>query len=310
MHPGGPRGRAREAKVLEAFDPTSVRSIRSWLESRGLRPRRGLGQHFLVDGRVVEAIVRAVEAAPGTPVLEIGPGLGALTRALVAAGARVVAVELDRGLAALLRQVLPPAGAPGSLEVVEGDILREDVGRLLRERLGAGEGARVAANLPYYITTPVLFRLLEPDLPLERLVVMVQKEVADRILAPPGTRAYGALSVAVRYHTEPSLVARVPPGAFWPPPAVSSAVLLLRVRPVPPVDAPRAALFRVVRAAFGQRRKTLANALAAGLGAGRGAIEEALAAAGVDGSRRGETLSLEEYAAVARTLVAAGICTA
>ncbi|BDG61991.1 16S rRNA (adenine(1518)-N(6)/adenine(1519)-N(6))-dimethyltransferase RsmA [Caldinitratiruptor microaerophilus] len=291
---------------MEQFDPASVRSIRAWLEARGLRPRRGLGQHFLVDRRVVDRIVAAVEPAPGDLVLEIGPGPGILTRALVEAGARVVAVELDRQLAALLRDTLPAAGAPGTVEVVEGDALKVDLAGLLAARLRPGARARVAANLPYYITSPLLFRLLEEDLPLERIVVMVQREVADRILAPPGTRAYAALSVAVAYHAEARLVARVPPGAFWPPPSVDSAVVLLRLRERPPVATPREALFRVVRAAFGQRRKTLLRALAGGLRLDGDVVARALARAGVDGTRRGETLSLAEFAAVADALAGTG----
>lgn len=281
------------------LDLASPRTLKELLGARGLRPRKGLGQNFLVDRRALAAIVAAVDPTPQDVILEIGPGPGVLTRALCQRAGRVVAVEVDQHMVSLLEETL--AGC-GNVQVVWANALEADLAALLAAHLAPGQRAKCAANLPYYITSPLLFRLLEEDLPLARIVVMVQREVAQRMVAPPGSPDYGALSVAVQYYTEPRLVARVPRGAFWPPPEVDSAVVAMEVRLHPPVDAPRQALFAVVRAAFGQRRKTVANALAGGLGLDRAAVEVALAAAGVDPGRRGETLSLAEFAAIARAL--------
>ncbi|MFO7172851.1 MAG: 16S rRNA (adenine(1518)-N(6)/adenine(1519)-N(6))-dimethyltransferase RsmA [Bacillota bacterium] len=273
--------------------------LKALLERHGLRPQHRLGQNFLVDRGTLAKILAAVAPAEAPLILEIGPGPGILTAALAEAAPRVLAVEIDRGMVALLRETL---GHLPNVEVIHGDALKVDLRSLLAERLQPGQKARVAANLPYYITSPLLFRLLEEDLPLDRIVVMVQREVALRMVAAPGSREYGALSVAVQYHTVPRVVARVSRGAFWPPPEVDSAVVALEVREQPAVSVPRRLFFAVVRAAFQQRRKTLANALAGGLGLERAWVEERVAAAGIDPSRRGETLSLEEFAAVARAL--------
>lgn len=252
-----------------------------------------------MDRGTLAKILAAVAPAEAPLILEIGPGPGTLTAALAEVAPRVVAVEVDRGMVALLRETL---GHRTNVEVIHGDALKVDLRSLLVERLQPGQKARVAANLPYYITSPLLFRLLEEDLPLDRIVVMVQREVALRMVAAPGSREYGALSVAVQYHTVPRVVARVSRGAFWPPPEVDSAVVALEVREQPAVAVPRRLFFAVVRAAFQQRRKTLANALAGGLGLERAWVEERVAAAGIDPGRRGETLSLEEFAAVARAI--------
>lgn len=283
--------------VLDLSRPSTVKAV---MAAHGIRPQHRLGQNFLVEARVLDRIVAACELTPEDLVLEIGPGLGSLTQRLAGAAGRVVAVELDRSLVSVLQRVL--ADLCPNVEIVHGDAAKIDLHRLLEERLEPGRKAKVAANLPYYITTPLLMRLLEEGLPLERIVVMVQKEVADRMVASPGSKEYGALSVAVQYYTEAEIVTRVARGAFLPPPEVDSAVVRMVMRREPPVSAPREAFFAVVRAAFGQRRKTLLNALAAGLGADKGVIARALEGAGVEPSRRGETLSLEEFAAVARNL--------
>lgn len=281
------------------LDLSSARTVKELLARHGLRARHGLGQNFLVDQRALDRIVDAVDPQPGALVLEIGPGLGVLTRAVAERGARVLAVEIDPGMVSVLGETLTGLD---QVEVVHGDVMEADLPGLLSARLGPGERARVAANLPYYITSPVLFRLLEHDLPLSRIVVMVQREVAVRMVANPGGKDYGALSVAVQFYTRPSLVTTVSRGAFWPPPEVDSAVVAMEVYEQPPVDAPRRDLFRVVKAAFGQRRKTLLNALSAGLDLPKDRLEPALREAGVDPGRRGETLSLPEFAAVARAI--------
>lgn len=282
------------------MDLASASTLKALLAAHGLRPQHKLGQNFLTDRRVLEAIADASAAGPDDLVLEIGPGLGSLTQQLAERAGRVLAVELDRNLVNLLGKTIQQTYT--NVEVVQGDAGRIDLHTLLAERLEPGRRARVAANLPYYITTPLVMRLLEEELPLDRIVVMVQKEVADRMTSPPGSKEYGALSVAVQYYTEPQIVLNVSKGAFLPPPEVESAVVAMQMRERPPVEAPKAAFFRVVKAAFGQRRKTVLNALVAGLGVDKERVEAALTAAGVALQRRGETLSLEEFAAVARNL--------
>ncbi len=261
------------------------------LRAFGLHTSKRLGQNFLVDETVVDRIVAAAGVTPGDAVLEIGPGIGTLTQGLAEAGAKVVAVELDRRLVEVLADTL--AGYD-NVRVVHGDILKTDISREM-----ATASFKVVANLPYYITTPILMAILEQRLPVSVLVTMVQKEVAERMVAAPGGKDYGALSVAVQYYTAPEIAFHVPPQAFIPAPAVDSAVIRCVVRREPPVAVMNeATFFRVVKAAFAQRRKTLANAFK---GAGLVAAEAAaiLAAAGVDSGRRGETLSLAEFAAVA-----------
>lgn len=275
--------------------------LKKVMAAHGIRPQHRLGQNFLTDAKVLDAIVAGAEIGPDDVVLEIGPGLGTLTQRLAAAAKLVVCVELDRNLVEILKSTVQAEYR--NVEVIHGDAAQVDLHKLLGERLPAGQKAKVAANLPYYITTPLVMRLLEEELPLDQVVVMVQKEVADRMISPPGSKEYGALSVAVQYYTEPRIVTRVKSGAFLPPPDVDSAVVGMRLRHKPPVEAPRAGFFRVVKAAFGQRRKTLSNALT-GLGVDKSVVQEALNLAGIDPNRRGETLSLEEFAALARILFA------
>lgn len=265
------------------------------LRSFGLHASRRLGQNFLISPAVVRGVVDAAEIASGDHVLEIGPGIGTLTQGLLEAGAEVTAVELDKKLPAVLAETLR---GYEHLTVVQGDILKTDIAALM-----GGEPFKVAANLPYYITTPILLALLEQKLPITRIVTMVQKEVAERMTAPPGGKDYGALSVAVQYHTEPEIVLDVPPNCFLPAPEVDSAVIVCVVRKTPAVAVKDETLFfRVVKAAFGQRRKTIANALKT-LGVSRERIDGALSAAGVATERRGETMSLAEFAAVTDALM-------
>lgn len=261
------------------------------LKAFNLHASHRLGQNFLISSAVVRAVVEAAEIAAGDRVLEIGPGIGTLTQGLLEAGAEVTAVELDKKLPAVLAETLK---GYAHLNVVQGDILKTDIAALM-----GGAPFKVAANLPYYITTPILLSLLEQKLPITRIVTMVQKEVAERMTAPPGGRDYGALSVAVQYYTEPEIVLDVPSNCFLPAPEVESAVIVCAVRQTPAVAVKdEKVFFRVVKAAFGQRRKTLSNALKT-TGAPKEQIEAALTAAKVDAARRGETLSLAEFAAVA-----------
>ncbi len=261
------------------------------LKAFGLHASKRLGQNFLIDAGIVRGIVEAAAVEPGDKVLEIGPGIGTLTQALAEAGAEVTAVELDKKLPAVLAETLK---GYANVRIVPGDILKTDIPALM------GEGAfKVVANLPYYITTPILMALLEQHLPITHLVTMVQKEVAERMVARPGNKTYGALSVAVQYYTEPAIVLDVPPRSFIPAPEVDSVVIACKVRPQPAVAVQDEKLFfRVARAAFGQRRKTLANALKGG-GFPKEQVQGAMERANLDPARRGETLSLQEFACLA-----------
>lgn len=272
-------------------DPGVTRHI---LKAFNLHASKRLGQNFLIHGGTVEAIVETADICPGDRVLEIGPGIGTLTQGLAEAGASVTAVELDKKLPAVLAETL---SGYDRVRIVGGDILKTDIPALMGE-----EPFKVVANLPYYITTPILLTLLERRLPITRIVTMVQREVAERMIALPGGRDYGALSVAVQYYTEPRLAIEVSPRCFLPPPAVESAVMDCVVRKTPPVAVEdEKHFFRVVRAAFGQRRKTIGNALKS-LGLPRDILQGALSKAGIDPLRRGETLSLSEFAALAGAL--------
>lgn len=258
-----------------------------------LRADKKLGQNFLIDETVVRRIVEAAELTSADKVLEVGPGIGTLTQGLAESGAQVTAVELDKRLLPVLDSTL--AGYD-NVRIVNGDILKVDI----MQEVGA-EGFKVCANLPYYITTPIIFALLEKRLPMERLVAMVQKEVAERMAAQPGGRDYGALSVAIQYYTDPEIAFIVPPSSFIPAPSVDSAVIVCKRREKPPVEVCDEALFfRVVKASFSLRRKMLSNALK-NMGISSQQCAQWLELAGIDGKRRGETLSLEDFAALTNT---------
>ena len=253
-----------------------------------LRADKKLGQNFLIDENVVRQIVESAELSEADTVLEVGPGIGTLTQGLAESKAKVVAVELDTRLLPVLATTLE---GYDNVRVVHGDILKVNI----MEEVGAPE-FKVCANLPYYITTPIIFALLEKRLPMERLVAMVQKEVAERMAAQPGGKDYGALSVAIQYYTEPEIAFIVPPTSFIPAPAVDSAVIVCKRRSKPPVEVCDEALFfRVVKAAFSLRRKMLSNSLK-NMGIKSEQVAKWLELAGVDGKRRAETLSLEDFA--------------
>ena len=253
-----------------------------------LRADKKLGQNFLIDENVVHQIVAAAELSEADTVLEVGPGIGTLTQGLAESKARVVAVELDTRLLPVLATTL---NGYDNVRVVHGDILQVNI----MEEVGA-PSFKVCANLPYYITTPIIFALLEKRLPMERLVAMVQKEVAERMAAQPGGKEYGALSVAIQYYTEPKIAFIVPPTSFIPAPAVDSAVIVCKRREKPPVEVCDEGLFfRVVKAAFSLRRKMLSNSLK-NMGIKSEQVAKWLELAGVDGKRRAETLSLEDFA--------------
>ena len=261
-----------------------------------IKMSKKLGQNFLIKRGIVDEIVKAADLQEGEPVLEIGPGIGTLTQGLAQSGANVTAIELDTRLLEVLDTTLAQYS---NVTIVHGDVLKLDVPSIMNN-----EPFKVVANLPYYITTPIIMSLLESRLPIERLVVMVQKEVALRMVAKPGTKDYGALSVAVQYYTKPDIVLDVPPKSFLPAPAVTSSVIRCVLRDKPPVDVIDEKLFfRVVKAGFAQRRKTFANTMKT-TGLSKDRIEELLVKANIDGQRRGETFTLQELADVANAWVA------
>jgi 16S rRNA (adenine1518-N6/adenine1519-N6)-dimethyltransferase len=289
---------------LTAYDPISPKQASDLLRAHGLRAQKRLGQNFLIDRNTLNRIVQAAELQPDEPVLEIGGGLGALTLALAAAANTVTCIEIDQHLEPILRDVT--AGIP-NIELIFADFLRLDLPALFNSAFGDRRGA-VVANIPYYITTAILEKLLVNKDRLKRIVLLVQQEFARRMIAAPGTEEYGAMSVWVQFHAQVQLVGTVPRTVFLPSPDVDSAIIALT--PVLPgtVSVRDAERFsHIVRAAFGQRRKTLLNALmrapaSYNLGFGmndREQIESLLARAALDGNRRGETLSLDEFARLA-----------
>jgi len=300
--PAERRPTAGEVAAAEIARPSEL------LARHGVRPNKRLGQHFLVDRSHLGRVVEAAELTRDDVVLEIGPGMGVLTRALAERAGRVVAVEIDAGMCAVLAETL---GDDDRVSVVAADILEEAPDDLVRGPLSlaadaAGVAAhyKVVANLPYYITSAILRHVLEAPLKPSRVVVMVQREVADRICAQPGDMSL--LAVAVQYYAKPRRVAIVPAGAFHPRPKVDSAVLALDVHPTPPWQVPsEQAFFDIARAGFGQRRKQLRNSLAAGLDLSSAEAAERLAAAGIAPDRRAETLAMAEWAALARAFEAA-----
>lgn len=257
--------------------------------------QKKFGQNFLIDTSVLERIIAAAGIGPEDCVLEIGPGIGTMTQYLAETAGSVIAVEIDKALIPILEETL---ALYENITVIQGDILKLDI-RELAEKYAGGKKLKVVANLPYYITTPIIMGLFEKDIPLSGITVMVQKEVAERMQAKPGTKDYGALSLAVQYYAEPKIAANVPPNCFMPRPTVGSAVIHLEHREIPPVKVEdEKFMFDLIRAAFNQRRKMLPNAL---MGAGipgltKENITESLSKIGIPETIRGEKLSLQEFA--------------
>lgn len=253
------------------------------------------GQNFLIDPSVLEKIVDAAEITKEDCVLEIGPGIGTMTQYLAERAREVVAVEIDRNLIPILEETL---AAYDNVSVVNEDILKVDINRIVEEKNG-GRPIKVVANLPYYITTPIIMGLFEGRVPLKSITIMVQKEVAGRMQVGPGTKDYGALSLAVQYYARPEIIAHVPPNCFIPRPNVGSAVIRLTRYENPPIQAAdEKKMFSLIRASFNQRRKTLVNGLANApeLGVSRERVAEVLAEMGLPAAVRGETLTLEQFA--------------
>lgn len=281
------------------MDLCDLDTIKALLSRHGFHFSRSMGQNFLIQSWVPEGLVEGAGVSGSNGVLEIGPGIGPLTVRLSAAAGRVVAVELDRALLPVLAETL---GDRDNVEVISGDILKLDIPALVDEKL-AGLEPMACANLPYNITTPVMTALIEAKR-FSCIAVMIQREVARRICAAPGSPDYGAFSVYCQYHTEPELLFDVGPECFIPAPKVTSSVIRMRLLPSPPVPVKdEVRFFRVVKAAFGQRRKTLLNALSAGLPSlSREAVKAAIAACGLPDNVRGERLGIPEFAALTEAL--------
>lgn len=257
--------------------------------------QKKFGQNFLIDTRVLDKIIRAAEITKEDMVLEIGPGIGTMTQYLAEAAGKVIAVEIDRNLIPILSETL---SMYDNVRIINGDVLKLDI-RKLAEEENQGRPIKVVANLPYYITTPIIMGLFEGQVPVESITVMVQKEVADRMQTGPGSKDYGALSLAVQYYAKPYIVANVPPNCFMPRPKVGSAVIRLTRHDTPPVQVKDEGLmFEIIRASFNQRRKTLANGLnnSSRLSYPKEVIAEAVEKLGKGPSIRGEALTLEEFA--------------
>ncbi|MBQ3898570.1 MAG: 16S rRNA (adenine(1518)-N(6)/adenine(1519)-N(6))-dimethyltransferase RsmA [Lachnospiraceae bacterium] len=271
------------------------------IQKHGFRFQKKFGQNFLIDTHVLDKIVAAAGVTKDDMVLEIGPGIGTMTQYLAESAREVVAVEIDKNLIPILEETL---SAYDNVTILNEDILKVDIAKLAEEKNG-GKPIKVVANLPYYITTPIIMGLFESGVPLDNITIMVQKEVADRMQVGPGTKDYGALSLAVQYYARPEIVANVPPNCFIPRPNVGSAVIRLTRYPEPPVKVDDAKkMFALIRASFNQRRKTLVNGLsnAPEIKASKEDVQNAIAKMGLSETIRGEALTLEQFAALSNLL--------
>lgn len=273
------------------MDLTSPKTIKNIAAQFGFAFKKGLGQNFLTSANVLDEIVSAAEVDNG--VLEIGPGFGVLTKALAENAPKVVSLEIDDRLMEVLDYTLAEYN---NVKIVNADVMKTDLKQLIAEEFG-GKKISVAANLPYYITTPIITRLIEEKLPIKNIVIMVQKEVAERMQAKPSTKDYGAITLLCQYYSNPSIVTVVPAGLFVPPPKVDSAVLKLEMLDEPRVKVKNEQLFfKTVKAAFAQRRKTLLNCLASSFGIAKTDLAQLMERVGIMPNRRGETLDINEFA--------------
>ncbi|OIK16737.1 16S rRNA (adenine(1518)-N(6)/adenine(1519)-N(6))-dimethyltransferase [Bacillus sp. MUM 116] len=282
---------------------TPVRT-RAILEKYGFSFKKSLGQNFLIDTNILKKIVEFANLTEDSGAIEIGPGIGALTEQLARSSNKVVAFEIDQRLLPILKETLGPYS---NVKVIHQDVLKADVEKVIEEEFPSMNDLMVVANLPYYVTTPIIMKILEEQLPIRGIVVMLQKEVADRISASPGTKDYGSLSIAVQYYTEAETVMIVPKTVFVPQPNVDSAVIRLTRRSSPAVAVKdEGFFFQVTKASFAQRRKTILNNLTSQLPEGKlkkEQILEALSSCEIEPSRRGETLSLEEFGRLSDALL-------
>lgn len=285
---------------MELYNPSVIRGIKNKYR---FKFSRSLGQNFLTNKEVIDGIVEGADITKEDLVIEIGPGIGVLTAAAAEKAGKVIAIEIDTNLVTILGDTLAEFD---NVKVINENVLKLNLAKIIEEEAGDYKAVKVIGNLPYYITTAIIMKLLEEKLPVESITIMMQKEVADRIKSEPGSRIYGAISVAVQYYCRVNVVEDVPKEYFMPMPKVDSAVLRLDVRKEAPVNLLNEKMFfRCIKAGFSQRRKTLLNSLT-GTGFGKGVISKCLVNAGIDGKRRAETLSLSDFAAVANELVKEG----
>lgn len=278
-------------------DPGQIKEV---LSRHGFHFSKALGQNFLINGSVCPRMAAECGAGECEGVIEVGPGIGVLTWELSQVAKKVTAIELDQRLFPVLEETLADCD---NVKIVPGDVMKLDLHQLIQEEFGGGPVC-VCANLPYYITSPVILRLLEEELPITAITVMVQKEAAQRLCAPPGSRECGAVSVAVHYRSVPQVLFPVGRGSFMPPPNVDSAVIRLDLRKDPPVEVRNEEwFFKVSRAAFAQRRKTAANSISATLGVPKARVEETLTASGIPANIRAERLTLEQLAVLSNGLL-------
>ncbi|QJA09919.1 16S rRNA (adenine(1518)-N(6)/adenine(1519)-N(6))-dimethyltransferase RsmA [Romboutsia sp. CE17] len=278
---------------------SSHRATKEVVQKHNFKFSKSLGQNFLIDDNVIDRILAGARLSEGDKIIEVGPGIGTLTREMGKVADKVVAIEIDKTLIPILEETLADLD---NVEVVNQDILKVNVEELVKEKLSGGP-VKLVANLPYYITTPIVMKFLEENIPVTDIVVMVQKEVADRMNAGPGTKDYGALSVAVQYYCDTEIVAKAPRHMFVPQPNVDSTVIGLHVREERkyPVDNEEI-FFKTVKASFGQRRKTLLNSLGTLGFLTKDQVKEALSNANIDEKRRGETLTIEEFATLSNVI--------
>lgn len=269
----------------------SPRYVRYIIDKYGFRFSKSLGQNFLIDGNLVRNIVKGADITKEDYVLEIGPGIGTLTEELALNAKKVVAVELDDTLLPVLDETLEKYD---NVEIIHGDILKTDVKKIIEEKLGGGP-IKVVANLPYYVTTPIISKLIEDNLNIDAIIVMVQKEVADRMAAGPGSKTYGSLSVFVNFYSNPEIILRVPKTVFMPQPKIDSAVIRLNIKDdLPNID--RDKFFQVVKAGFSKRRKTILNSLSTyGFAIEKDVIRQSLETANIKTNERAENLSIEDF---------------
>lgn len=281
----------------DLYMPSKTKEI---ISKYKFRFSKNLGQNFLIDGNIITKICEGAEITEQDGVIEVGPGIGTLTQHLSKYAKKVVAIELDTNLMPILEETLEGID---NVEVINNDILKVDIEKLIEDEF-EGLDVKVVANLPYYITTPIIMKLLESRLNIKSISVMIQKEVAMRMIADPGGKDYGALSVAVQYYSDAKIITNVPRSVFMPKPNVDSAVIKLDVYKKPPVDVlDEKLMFKVVKSAFGQRRKTILNALSGGyLDLNKETIKEVLEIAEIDPQKRGEVLSIEDFAHIADTI--------
>jgi len=279
---------------------TSPKTIKYIMEKYGFRFSKSLGQNFIIDENVLDRIIAGADLTGEDAVLEIGPGIGVMTQVLCENCEKVVSIEIDSALIPVLNETV---GMYENLKIVHKDVLKVDLPALFAESFGTKK-PKLIANLPYYVTTPIIMKFLEERIPVTDLIVMIQKEVADRMMASPSSKAYGALSVVVQYFTEPSVVTKVSRGSFMPMPNVDSTVIRLKVRENPPVDLlDEGTFFKTIRDAFGKRRKTLLNALSSGeLGLNKDQVRAVLSACEIAENLRGETLDMNQFAMLANAI--------